>query len=48
MTKPELIALLKLLSALETVVMMSGARLQDHLIEQLGDCVEKLEQEILK
>ena len=48
MTKQELLKLLRLLSALESASMVNKVSLPDYLYEQLTDCSEILEREILK
>lgn len=48
MTKLEHLALLRLLSALESWVMSQQTNLPDYLGEQLGDLMERLQEEILK
>lgn len=52
MTKPELLALLKLLSALESAILCAGKPLEHHvpgyLLEQITTSTEVLEREILK
>ena len=47
-TKPELLALLRLLSAVETALLMQKANLPDHLWEAISTTCEKVEQEILQ
>jgi len=47
MTKPELLQMMRLLSALESV-MISKDRVPDYLLDQLHSMVEVLEREILK
>lgn len=47
MTKPELLQMMRLLSALESVMIVKE-RVPDYLLEQLHDMVEILEREILK
>lgn len=47
MTKPELLQMMRLLSALESV-MISKDRVQDYLLDELREMVEILEREILK
>lgn len=47
MTKQEMLRIMRLLSALEGL-MMSKAPMPDYLIEQLDDAVAVLEREILK
>jgi len=50
MTKPEMLRLMRLLSALESLVVYSKPNdgLIDSLLQELSDCVEILEKEILK
>lgn len=52
MTKPELLALLKLLSALESAILCAGKPLQhyvpDYLLDQITEAAEELERESLK
>lgn len=55
MTKPELLKLMRLLSGVESLLLYSGRQhlnerhsLPDYLLEELGDCAEMLECEILK
>ncbi len=54
MTKPELLSLMRLLSALESVLLFSGGQgvprqsMPDYLLEDIGRHVEIIEQEILK
>jgi hypothetical protein len=47
MTKQELLQMMRLLSALESV-MIAKDRVPDYLLEQLHEMVEVLEKEILK
>jgi hypothetical protein len=47
MTKPELLQMMRLLSALESL-MLTKERVPDYLLEQLTEMVEILEREILK
>lgn len=47
MTKPELLRMMRLLSALESV-MLTKENVPDYLLEHLTDMVEVLEREILK
>jgi len=47
MTKPQLLQMMRLLSALESV-MLTKERVPDYLLEQLTEMVEILEREILK
>jgi len=48
MTKADLLAIMRLLSALESWGFAQGTRLPDYLHESLGDALEKIESEILK
>lgn len=48
MTKADLLALMRLLSALESWGFAQGTRLPDYLHESLGNSLEKIEAEILK
>lgn len=48
MTKQELLKILRLLSALESASMVSKVSLPDYMYEQLTECAEMLEREILK
>lgn len=48
MTKPELLALLRLLSAVETAMLMQKVNLPDHLWEAISATCEKVEREILQ
>lgn len=48
MTKQELLALLRLLSALESWGFSLKERIPDYLHEQLAASIERLEEEILK
>jgi hypothetical protein len=51
MTKPELLKLMRLLSALESALMydrQTSTRIPDYLLEDLLACTEMLEAEILK
>lgn len=48
MTKTELLAMMRLLSALESWAFSNQSRLPDYLHEQLINSVEVLEREILK
>jgi hypothetical protein len=48
MTKPELIQLIKLLSALESWSFANNHRLPDYLVEQIDTAMQMLEQEVLK
>jgi hypothetical protein len=47
MTKPEMLQMMRLLSALESL-MLTKERVPDYLLERLSDMVEILEREILK
>jgi hypothetical protein len=47
MTTPELLRLMRLLSGLESVLLMQGARLPDYLRCELTDMVAVLERDIL-
>ncbi len=47
MTKPEMLQMMRLLSALESL-MLTKERVPDYLLEQLSDMVGILEREILK
>jgi hypothetical protein len=47
MTKQELLRMMRLLSALESL-MLTKERVPDYLLEQLTEMVEILEREILK
>ena len=48
MTKEELLSLLRLLSALETLMLMASTRIPEHLHEQMEDAAKLLTREILK
>lgn len=48
MTKPELLRLMRLLSALESVGLMRDRTMPDYLLEELNAMVAVLEREILK
>ena len=48
MSKPDLLELLKLLSALESWAHSTGSKFPDFLYERLGDSLDKLTQEVLK
>jgi hypothetical protein len=48
MTKPQLIQLIKLLSALESWSFANNHRLPDYLVEQIDTAMQMLEQEVLK
>jgi hypothetical protein len=48
MTKQELLALLKLLSAIESAMSVNKAQLPNYLFEQIDSAVAILEREILK
>jgi hypothetical protein len=48
MTKPELLQLLKLLSAIESAMSINRAQLSSYLFEQIDAAVVVLEREILK
>lgn len=48
MTKTELLALLKLLSAIESAMTIGKATLPEYLFEQIDATVAVLEREILK
>jgi hypothetical protein len=48
MTTTELLALMRLLSALESWSFSCGTRLPDHLCEAIGQHVERIEAEILQ
>ena len=47
MTKEELLRIMRLLSAIESVMLMAG-RMPDHLYEEITFIVDRLETEILK
>lgn len=48
MNTTELLALMRLLSALESWAMCQQTRLPDYLHEQIGNAVERIEREILE
>ena len=49
MTKPELLKLMRLLSALESALVYSKSNsIPDYLLEDITACTEMLEREILK
>ena len=48
MTKEELLRVMRLLSAMEALGMMRDRTIPDYLLEDLTNCVEILEREILK
>ena len=48
MTKPELLALLRLLSSVETVLLCHKVTLPDHLWESITETCERIEREILQ
>jgi hypothetical protein len=48
MTKPQLIDLIKLLSALESWSFANNQRLPDYLLERIDTSMERLEAEVLK
>lgn len=48
MTPSDLLAIMRLLSAMESWSFAQGKPLPDYLLEQVGNAVEKLEAEILK
>ena len=48
MTKEECLNIIKLLSAMESVSLVNGAKFPDYLYEQVSDCVEMLTKEVLK
>lgn len=48
MTKPEMLAIMRLLAALEASILSNKIQLSDHLWEQISDSVDVLEREILK
>jgi hypothetical protein len=48
MTKQELLRLIRLLSALESIGIFRDTRMPDYLLEELAEMVEILEREILK
>jgi len=52
MTKPELLRLMRLLSALESLLMYrkpgDGGSVPDYLLEEIASCVELIEKEILR
>jgi hypothetical protein len=47
MTTPELLRLIRLLSGLESVLLMQGARLPDYLHVELTEVMEVLEREVI-
>ena len=48
MSKQELLDILKLLSAVESAMLMSKASMPDHLYDQLANTMAVLEREILR
>ena len=48
MTKEQCLNIIKLLSAMESVSLVNGAKFPDYLYEQVSDRVEMLTKEILK
>ena len=48
MTKADLLSIIRLLSAMESVMLTNKERIPDYLHEQLCDIVEKLCAEVLK
>lgn len=48
MTKPEMLAIMRLLAALEASILSNKVALSDHLWDQIAESVETLEREILK
>lgn len=48
MTKHELLALMRLLAALETALLVQRTSLPDQLWEQIADSVERIELAVLK
>lgn len=48
MTKPEMLAIMRVLVALEASILSNKVALSDHLWEQISDSVDVLEREILK
>jgi len=48
MTTPELLSMMRLLSAIESAILMTGKPLPDHLCEQVERHVAILEREILQ
>ena len=48
MTKQELLRLMRLLSALESMMMLAEKRVPDYIHEDMQSCIEVLEMEILK
>lgn len=48
MTKPQLLRMMRLLSAMECFMLLKDVRAPDYLYEELSQIVEWLEKEILK
>ena len=48
MTKQDMLELIKLLSALESLSFSNGARLPDYLFERLEQAIEKMTDHVLK
>ncbi len=47
MTKPEALRMMRLLSAIESALMMAGQPMPDHLYDEIEAMIEVLEREIL-
>ncbi|MDE3021933.1 MAG: hypothetical protein KGI54_08745 [Pseudomonadota bacterium] len=48
MTKLDILRLIKLLSAIESVMLVDGKRVPDYLLEDMEKAVENLTEELLK
>ena len=48
MTKEQILGIIRLLSAMESVSLVNGAKFPDYLYDNLGDVMEMLTKELLK
>lgn len=48
MTKEQLLDLIRLLSVLESLLLVGGVKIPDHLLDQIGASVDALYKEVLK
>ena len=48
MTKEQMLGIIKLLSAIESVSLVNGVKFPDYLYDQISDVIEILTKEVLK
>lgn len=48
MAKQELLQIMRVLSAMESAMFVAKVQIPEYLLDQLLDCVQKIEAEILK